>query len=147
MVTDHCCCSLGYQHIITLPPASLGLCMPVFFFFFFLNEAGSYCVVLHSHKTNSQHSFCLSFPRNGITGMHLSLCLSPFLLLPVVFLSFIFYVCGCFACMYFCIPCACLLFVDSRRGNQMPGTGIINSGELPCGCWDSNKVLWKETKF
>ena len=40
--------------------------------------------------------------------------------------------------MYVCMSCVCLAFEEARRGVRSPGTGITDSCELPCGCWQLN---------
>ena len=34
-----------------------------------------------------------------------------------------------------CVPNACVMLVEVRRGRQTLKTGVTNSYELPCGCW------------
>ena len=31
-----------------------------------------------------------------------------------------------------------LMYICARRGRQIPGTGVTDSCELPCGCWELN---------
>lgn len=37
--------------------------------------------------------------------------------------------------MYVCIPHACLVSSEARRGYQISETGVTDSCELPSGCW------------
>lgn len=53
-------------------------------------------------------------------------------------LLFLSYMCGCFACMYFCAPHMCLVPPD-RRGNGSPETSYRQ-----CGCWEWNPGLLEE---
>ena len=56
---------------------------------------------------------------------------------------FSFHVYRCFASMDVCVPCACLVPLETRRGHQVgyPGTGVMDGCELPCGCWEPNPAL------
>ena len=48
---------------------------------------------------------------------------------------FLFHVrCWCFACMYVCV----------KEGVESPGVKVIDSCELPCGCWELNQDLLEE---
>lgn len=41
------------------------------------------------------------------------------------------------ACLYIYIYAyECLVLSETRRGCQSPETGVIDSCEPPCGCWD-----------
>lgn len=46
------------------------------------------------------------------------------------------YVYDCFAYMYVCLPCECLVSKEIRRGCQSPGTRTIIDGVKLCGCWN-----------
>jgi hypothetical protein len=48
--------------------------------------------------------------------------------------------CECFACMYFCSPYACLVFMDSRRtgDRRFPETRVMDGCESVHGCWELN---------
>lgn len=54
--------------------------------------------------------------------------------MPGLFLSFLikmlFYVNGCLAYMYVCVPYICLILANARR---FPGTGITHDCETLCG--------------
>jgi hypothetical protein len=53
------------------------------------------------------------------------------------FLKFHFYAHGCFACMYVCVPCVCLVPVKvARRDVRSPGAGVSGSCEPSRGCWE-----------
>lgn len=41
----------------------------------------------------------------------------------------LFYVCGCFVCVYVCVPCVRL---------EVPGAGVTDGSEPPCGGQDLN---------
>lgn len=43
-----------------------------------------------------------------------------------------------FACVYSCVPSACLVSPESEGGVRAPGTGVIDSWEPPCGFWELN---------
>jgi hypothetical protein len=45
---------------------------------------------------------------------------------PLTFLFFFFLM--CFACVYVCVMVS----------DRCPGTGVTDSGELPCGSWELN---------
>lgn len=32
----------------------------------------------------------------------------------------------------------CTVSLEARRGNGCPGTGVVEDGELLCGCWEQN---------
>lgn len=53
------------------------------------------------------------------------------------FCNYLFYVCESFACLHICVPCACLVPQEVRRGLTSPGTGITDS-ELSCGFQELN---------
>lgn len=40
--------------------------------------------------------------------------------------------------LHVCAPQACLEPTKVKRGYQSPGTGIVDSCELPCQYWESN---------
>lgn len=53
--------------------------------------------------------------------------------------SFLFFnVTGCFARRYVCIPHKCLVPLEARKGVKSPETGVPDSSELLCGCWEPN---------
>ena len=52
--------------------------------------------------------------------------------------------CECFACMYICVACACLVPSEVRRRHGFPGTGITNCCESFCWYWEPNLGLLKE---
>ena len=52
-------------------------------------------------------------------------------------LSCLSYVYGYSACMYVHVPNTKHLR-KTKEGVGCPGTGVTDSGESPCGCWDSN---------
>ena len=56
-------------------------------------------------------------------------------MLPEPTLMFIlFYMYGCFACMY-----VCTVWVQrSEEEVGSSGTGVTDGCELPCGCWEPN---------
>ena len=66
---------------------------------------------------------------------------------PVVsslFFFFRFYsVCLCFACTYACASCVCLLPEETRRGHWVSWTGVRDGCELPYGCGNQARVLYK----
>lgn len=37
-------------------------------------------------------------------------------------------------CMFVCVLCACLISMETEKGQGSPGTGVI-SCKLPCGHW------------
>lgn len=41
-------------------------------------------------------------------------------------------------------PCVCLIPMETSRGYQDSGTGVIDSYELQCGCWKLNPGPLKE---
>lgn len=49
----------------------------------------------------------------------------------------IFYVYG-YACICFCTMCMAGTRGRPEEGVRIPGTGVIDSCEPPCGCWDLN---------
>lgn len=51
---------------------------------------------------------------------------------------------GCVACKYVYAPCACSTQGSQKRASDSPGTGAINSFELPCGCWEWDPSSMKE---
>lgn len=46
--------------------------------------------------------------------------------------------CEYFVCTYVCVLLVCLMPTEARRGCWVPGTGVIDSSEPPCGCWETN---------
>lgn len=44
-----------------------------------------------------------------------------------------------FACMYVCVPHACLEPKKARRGHQIHGPEGTDSCDLPCECWKWNR--------
>jgi hypothetical protein len=83
---------------------------------------------------------CLCLPSAGIksTGhycpaKHSSLFCFVVLCGCLVFNLFLSYTHWCFACM-----CVCVRDVGS------PGTGVTDSGELLCGCWELNPAPLEE---
>jgi hypothetical protein len=54
---------------------------------------------------------------------------------------FLFYVHGCFACMHIYMPVACR---DEKVVLRVPGTGVTDSWESPCGRWESNSGALEE---
>lgn len=47
----------------------------------------------------------------------------------------------CFACMFVNIPHLCLVLIEAKngvRGINFSGTGLTDSCELECGCWELN---------
>lgn len=51
---------------------------------------------------------------------------------------------GCSSCMYVRAPYACLVPEKARRKTQVPQTGVKDSCELVCGCWQSNQSPLEE---
>lgn len=49
------------------------------------------------------------------TAMHIKLC---------TVCRFIMFVYECFACMYTCVPCVCLVLEEVRESTRPPGTGV-----------------------
>lgn len=70
-------------------------------------------------------------------------CIWSIYILIVVFYNNIFqnlfysYNCGCFAYVYVCVPCACLVLDEARRG--CPETEGTEGYEPLCGCWESDQ--------
>lgn len=63
-------------------------------------------------------------------GAHSGLCL-------LLKNKFPFYMYGCFACMYVsCTVCMPDTHGGQKGGVISPGTGVIVSCEIPCGCLD-----------
>lgn len=59
------------------------------------------------------------------------------LFLLKVFFNYYFHVYGCFACMF--VHHMHAVRMETRRGHQIPpGTGVADSQEPPCGCWELN---------
>ena len=56
-----------------------------------------------------------------------------------IFLSIInlllLYVYACFACMYVCVPCVCLVLIEPEEGVGFHGIRLKGGCELPYGCW------------
>ena len=65
-----------------------------------------------------------------------------FLLNFILFFQFLFYIHGCFACMfvYNCAGCPW----RPEEGTRLPETGVIDSCEPPRGCWEPNLVPLEE---
>lgn len=53
-------------------------------------------------------------------------------------ISFIYYVCGCFAQVYVCVISCTQCLTRPEEDIKFPGTGIIDGYELPHGCWELN---------
>lgn len=47
------------------------------------------------------------------------------------------YICQCFAHVYVCSLCACLVPVKGRS-IRSPGSEVTGDCEMPCWCWESN---------
>lgn len=47
--------------------------------------------------------------------------------------------CECFAYMFACVLCACLVPTEVRRGPGSPAAGAVDSCEQLCGCWELNR--------
>lgn len=52
--------------------------------------------------------------------------------------SYLFYLYTCFACMYKCAVHVCLVPEKVRRRCWVAETGLANSCEMPCECWELN---------
>lgn len=46
--------------------------------------------------------------------------------------------------MYICVLGVCLVFVEDRRGHQVPGTGVADGCELPCKFRELDPCLLQE---
>jgi hypothetical protein len=50
----------------------------------------------------------------------------------------------CFPCIYVCALSACLQPLEVKGGGgvgRLHGTGAMDGGELPCGCWEGKLSL------
>lgn len=47
-----------------------------------------------------------------------------------------------FACMSVCVPFACLVYAEARRGTSSLGTGVTDGCEVTSGCWEYYLGLW-----
>lgn len=83
--------------------------------------------VLHKHSTTQS--------RVWPTPKFLYNCYYPFLTFKNI--------CQCLACMYVCIPCACLVFWRWDGGIGFPGAGVTDDSELPQGARNCTQVLSK----
>jgi hypothetical protein len=57
---------------------------------------------------------------------------------------FIYLVYMSVSCMYIYTPHVCLAPRQSEEYNRFSGTGVTDSCELPCGCWEWNLAPLKE---
>lgn len=66
------------------------------------------------------------------------------IILVLLDLLVLYFVHECFACLYVCVPRACL--VPWRPEEVLPSlqTGITVGSELPCRCWEPNSGLLEE---
>jgi hypothetical protein len=63
------------------------------------------------------------------------------------FLSIFFNVYGYFACICVYALHMCLVPTEARREHQiLSRTGVTDGCELPCGCWELNLVVWKNSQ-
>lgn len=61
------------------------------------------------------------------------------------YLEFYIYVCS--SCISVGASCACLVTEEAREDDGIPGTGITDVCELPCGCWELNPGLQENLVF
>lgn len=52
----------------------------------------------------------------------------------------------CLACMHVCVPRAWLVPTEDIRSVGSPGSGVIDSCKLPCGCWEPNLSPYMSSK-
>lgn len=60
------------------------------------------------------------------------------------YFQFIYFMCVCAYCIYLCVPHACLVPIDVRRGCHIPGTGVLDGCEPPRGCWEPSTSSLQE---
>lgn len=50
----------------------------------------------------------------------------------------------CLACIYICLSHGAWCLGKPKENTRYPGTGVINSCELTCGCWRSKWGPWQD---
>lgn len=45
--------------------------------------------------------------------------------------------------MHICALCACVLPEEARKGYKLTATGVTDSCEPKCGCWELNQVFMR----
>lgn len=117
----------------------------VFFVFVFIVVLGTLnfhvCIVKFFCLKKKQHQLYIDF-----SNLFLIRLIKTFTFQATWYdtLNIYFCVCVCvfgyFTCIYVCVSCVYLVPTESKGRYQSPGTGVINSHELPCGCWELNTL-------
>lgn len=48
-------------------------------------------------------------------------------------------------CIFLCVSCASMGFVETRKYIRSPGSGFTDNYELPCKCWEYHKICGKDS--